>query len=118
MRQMAIAVALLASACVVQPMPAPAYDIKREAAEQPVCKEERPTGSMILRRVCRTPEQLAADRAALASWGNRYPANPVFGDMTYQGVDARHTLPGPDGTYTGVASEPTEKPSEESKPAQ
>jgi hypothetical protein len=117
MRHVVTVVAVLVSGCVVQTAPAPAYDVKRQAAEQPVCKDERPIGSMIVRHLCRSPEQRASDEEAKYSWAYRAPANPAVGDMTYPGIDARHTLPGPDGTYTAAPSEPTDKPSEESKTA-
>lgn len=121
MRHAVTVVALLGSVvfsgCVVQTAPAPAYDVKRQAAEQPVCKDERPIGSMIVRHVCRSPEQRAADEDAKQSWAYRAPANPAVGDMTYPGIDARHNLPGPDGTYTSAPSEPSDKPSGESKTA-
>lgn len=68
----------------------PVHDVKSAASEQPVCTDEQPTGSTITRRVCRSPEQRADDAAARQSWMNRWPANPLHGDSTYPGVDARH----------------------------
>lgn|SRR6185295_19485702 len=114
MRQMVIAVALLASGCVLETKTAPAYNLKRQAAEQPVCKDEQPTGSIFIRHVCRSPEQRAADEAAKMSWMNRYPATPLTGDTTYPGVDARHPVEEPDVTYDRVPAPPPEpKPTED-----
>lgn len=96
MRRMVLAMAVLASGCMVESAKAPAYNINQAAAEPTVCRDEQPTGSSFTRRVCRTPEQRAADRAAIQSWGNRYPATPLTGDTTYPGVDARHPVFPPD----------------------
>jgi len=68
----------------------PAYDVKTAASEPTVCTDEQPTGSTITRRVCRSPEQRADDAAAKQSWMNHASPNPLRGDSTYPGVDARH----------------------------
>jgi hypothetical protein len=118
MRHTAIAVALLATGCLLETKHAPAYNLNRQAAEQPVCKDEQPTGSIFIRRVCRSPEQRAADEAAKMTWMNRFPANPVLGDMTYPGVDARHPVAQETGdTYDGLPAPPPEqKPTEDPTP--
>jgi hypothetical protein len=114
MRHTVIAVALLASGCWIETKPAPAYNLNRQAAEQPVCKDERPIGSHIMRRVCRSPEQLADEEKALRTWMNRSPANPVLGDTTYPGVDARHPVMEQEDAYSGVKPiEPTKEPTED-----
>ena len=114
---MAIAVALLATGCLLETKHAPAYNLNRQAAEQPVCKDEQPTGSIFIRHVCRSAEQRAADEAAKMSWMNRTPSNPVLGDMTYPGVDARHPVaPETGDTYDGLpAPPPDQKPTEDPK---
>lgn len=122
MRHTVLAVALLASGCVVETVHAPAYNLNREAAEQPVCKDEQPTGSNITRRVCRTPEQRAAEESAKRTWMNRFPANPAFGDTTYPGIDARHPVQEPtDDTFSGFdprePREPVPEPTEQPTPA-
>src|SRR5689334_6272582 len=114
MRHMAIAVALLASGCLMETKPAPAYNLNRQASEQAVCKDEQPTGSIFIRHVCRSPEQRAADEAAKMTWMNRFPANPVLGDMTYPGVDARHPVENSGDTYSGLPpAPPDQKPTED-----
>lgn len=63
-------VAGLLLAQAAQPAPAPAATAAAPAkAEKPkkprmICEEETTVGSIIARRVCRTPEQVEADRAA------------------------------------------------------
>jgi hypothetical protein len=116
MRQMVIAVALLTTGCLLETKPAPAYNLNREAAEQPVCRDEQPTGSIFIRHVCRSAEQRAADEHAKRTWMNRFPANPVLGDMTYPGVDARHPVMDDGDTYNGLpAPPPDQKPTEDPK---
>src|ERR1041384_1501123 len=81
MLEMEIAVALLTTGCLMETKPAPAYNLNREAAEQPVCRDEQPTGSIFIRHVCRSAENRAADEHAKRTWMNRFPAHPAFGDM-------------------------------------
>lgn len=116
MRQMVIAVALLTTGCLLETKTAPAYNLNREATEQPVCRDEQPTGSIFIRHVCRSAEQRAADEHAKRTWMNRFPANPVLGDMTYPGVDARHPVMDDGDTYSDLPPAPTEtKPAEDPK---
>lgn len=69
--------------------PSPRYSAAK--ADEPICKDENPTGSNITHHRCRTVEQRESDEAAKRTWINRYPANPVVGDHTYPGVDVRHS---------------------------
>ena len=42
-----------------------------------ICREERPTGSSISREVCRTPEQMEADRKAADDMFRKTNARPA-----------------------------------------
>ena len=122
MQRMVIAVALLASACATERVRLARdrpVDVRRAGNEQPLCRDERPIGSMIVRHTCRSPEQRDNDELFKESWAYRAPANPMHGDMTIPGVDARHVDPSPPVTYTTAGTRPAveEPPSEESKPA-
>lgn len=111
-----VAAALLISGslagCVVESRgSARPYNINKEASAQTVCRDERPTGTAIVHRVCRTPEQRAEDEAARQSWMNHYPPTPLWGDTTYHGVDARHPQPDePEGAQLPPWTEPPEDP--------
>jgi hypothetical protein len=96
MRCTVLAAMVLAGGCLAESAhgPAPRY---ATASDAPVCREERPTGTSISRRVCRTPEELDQDAAARQSWMNHWPMDPMRGDHTYPGVDARHPTDGADG---------------------
>jgi hypothetical protein len=89
MQRMVIAIAVLFTACLAESAHGPRT---RNVATPEVarCQNEQPTGSSITREVCRSPEQLESDQQAKRSWINYYPANPLRGDFTYPGVDARH----------------------------
>ena len=41
-----------------------------------ICREERPTGSSISREICRTPEQMEADRKAADDMFRKTNARP------------------------------------------
>jgi hypothetical protein len=86
---------LAAPACVAESAHGPGARYSATASDAPVCREERTIGTSFSREVCRTPEQRAQDEAARQSWMNRAPANPLIGDHTYPGVDARHPSPTP-----------------------
>jgi hypothetical protein len=117
-----VAIALLASACATERLRLSRdrpVDVRRAGNEQPLCRDERPIGSMIVRHTCRSPEQRDDDEAFKESWAYRAPANPMHGDMTYPGVDARHVDPSPPVTYTTAGTRPPVEtpPTDESKPA-
>jgi hypothetical protein len=91
MRRTALALAISLSACMVESAQGPgAHTLETATVGAPVCKDEQATGSMMTRRVCRSPEQRKDEEAAKASWMNRFPQNPLVGDFTYPGLDARH----------------------------
>jgi hypothetical protein len=96
MRRTMLAAMILAGGCLAESAHGPSPQYGTTAADAPVCREERPTGTTISRRVCRTPEELDQEAAARQSWINRDPANPMTGDHTYPGIDARHPTSGAD----------------------
>lgn len=88
---MALWLCVCSSACVVESPQGPGVRSPQATREEaPVCKDEAPTGSMMTRHACRSPEQLHDDQMAKQSWMNNWPPNPLRGDSTYPGVDARH----------------------------
>lgn len=93
MQRMVFAVVLAASGCLAESAQGPAVHSAAQASEAPVCRDERPTGTNIARRACRTPDQLDDEEAARRTWINRPVANPLFGDHTYPGIDLRHPQP-------------------------
>jgi hypothetical protein len=74
--------------CLAESAQGPAYSSAGPGA--PVCSDERPTGTHLVRRVCRTQDAAAQDQAAMRSWMNYWRPNPLFGDHTYPGIDVRH----------------------------
>jgi hypothetical protein len=99
MRRTLLALALLTSACVAESAQGPGTHAKT-AADAVTCQDEQPTGSAIARRVCRGPEQRESDAAARQSWMTGWHPDPMRGDFTYPGLDARHPpAPTPDGAY-------------------
>ncbi|HEX3761805.1 MAG TPA: hypothetical protein VHW23_24065 [Kofleriaceae bacterium] len=103
MRGTLLAMALLVSACLAESAQGPGAHPKA-AAEATTCQDEQPTGSAIARRVCRGPEQRQSDEAARQSWMTGLRPNPMRGDFTYPGLDARHPpAPTPDGAYGAPA---------------
>jgi hypothetical protein len=91
MQRIALALTICLSGCMIESAQGPgAHTLETAAVGKTVCKEERPTGSMMTRRVCRSPEQQQDDQAAKDTWMNRWPQNPMHGDFTYPGADARH----------------------------
>jgi len=94
-----MAMALLFSACMAESAQGPGARPKT-AADATTCQDEQPTGTAITRRVCRGPEQRQSDEAARQSWMTGFHPNPMRGDFTYPGLDARHPpAPTPEGAY-------------------
>ena len=60
------AVILLAQAAPAQAQPEPTSPTKAEKPKKPkmICRDEGETGSFLTKRVCRTPEQIEAEREA------------------------------------------------------
>ena len=90
MQRTVIAIAVLFTACMAESALGPSYHRTLAAPEATRCQDEQRTGSTITRRVCRSPEQREDEDRAKQSWMNNYPANPLRGDFTYPGLDARH----------------------------
>lgn len=103
MRRPVLAIALLASACMAESANGPGAQTPR-TGDEVTCKDEQPTGSAIARRVCRGPEQRQNDEAFRQSWMTGFHPNPMRGDFTYPGLDARH--PPPPSTETTSAAPP------------
>lgn len=74
--------------CLAESARGPAHAAAGPSA--PVCSDERPTGTHLVRHVCRTQEDAEQAEAARRTWINMWKPNPVFGDHTYPGVDLRH----------------------------
>ncbi|HEY0476647.1 MAG TPA: hypothetical protein VGD37_03935 [Kofleriaceae bacterium] len=88
---MVLSLSLCSWACVVETAQGPRAVSPQATTEEPtVCKDEQPTGSLVTRHSCRSPEQRHDDQMAKQSWMNYWPPNPLRGDPTYPGVDARH----------------------------
>jgi hypothetical protein len=98
MQRTVLALAICLSACMAESAQGPgASTLESPASGAPVCKDERATGSLMTRRVCRSPEQLHDEQMAKQTWMNHWPPNPLRGDPTYPGIDARHpTVTPPD----------------------
>ena len=109
MRRTSLAIALLASACMAESANGPGARTPR-TGDEVTCKDEQPTGTAITRRVCRGPEQRQNDEAFKQSWMTGFHPNPMRGDFTYPGLDARHTLPPPSTEATHVPPTPPTPP--------
>lgn len=105
MRRIVLATALLLPACMAESANGPGARTPKPADEV-TCQDEQPTGTAIMRRVCRGPEQRQNDEAFRASWMTGFHPNPMRGDFTYPGLDARHPAPPPSTETTYVAPSP------------
>jgi hypothetical protein len=100
--RLVLAAALLLSACMAESANGPGARTPW-TSEEVTCKDEQATGTAITRRVCRGPEQRQNDEAFRQSWMTGFHPNPMRGDFTYPGLDARHPAP-PPGTETTYVS--------------
>lgn len=105
-----LATALLLSACVAESANGPGARTPQRTDEI-TCKDEQPTGTAITRRVCRGPEQRQNDEAFKQSWMTGFHPNPMRGDFTYPGMDARHPPPPPSTETTYMPPAPAPAPS-------
>ncbi len=111
MRGTLLAMALLVSGCVAESANGPGAQRPR-TGDEIVCKDEATTGTAIVRRVCRGPEQRQNEEAAKQSWMTGWdPHNPMRGDFTYPGMDLRHPPPPPSTETTYVPPSPAPSPS-------
>jgi len=113
MRSTLLAIALLASGCTAESANGPGARAPKPADEV-TCKDEQATGTAITRRVCRGPEQRQNDEAYRQSWMTGFHHNPMRGDFTYPGLDARHPAapPGTETTYVPPSPPPSSPPSD------
>ncbi|HEX3478259.1 MAG TPA: hypothetical protein VHT91_24730 [Kofleriaceae bacterium] len=106
-----LATALLLSACGAESVNGPGARAPRSTVDDTVCQDEQATGTNITRRVCRGPEQREIEEAAKRSWMTGWnPHNPMRGDFTYPGLDARHPAPPPSLESTYVPPSPPPAP--------
>jgi hypothetical protein len=110
MGRIALATALLLSACVAESAHGPGARAPRTADDEVICKDEQTTGTAIARRVCRGPEQRQNDEAAKQSWMTGWHPDPMRGDFTYPGVDLRHPPPPPSTETTYLPPQPPPSP--------
>jgi hypothetical protein len=98
MQRTVLATAIWLSACTAESAQGPGAQAPRSGEpEASTCKDEQATGTLMIRRKCLSPEQAQSDQMAKQSWWNHWPPNPMRGDPTYPGVDARHpTVTSPD----------------------
>ncbi len=110
MRCFVLATALLLSACAAESANGPGAQ-KPRTGDEIVCQDEAPTGTAIVRRVCRGREEHQNEEAFKASWMTGWdPHNPMRGDFTYPGMDLRHPVP-PPSTETTYLPPPPPSPS-------
>src|SRR5215468_1549535 len=107
MRRTLLAIALLLSACMAESANGPGARAPR-TGDEVTCKDEQSTGTAITRRVCRGPEQRQNDEAFKQSWMTGFHPNPMRGDFTYPGLDARHPVqpPSTETTYVVPSQQP------------